>query len=460
MKNSISNQSKKVFQNARYICLTLALFFIAPTALFSQIERVIVETYYISDGFDSTDTDGGKLDSGSVTYRIYVDLKPGNKLLKIYGDANHALKFSSTLPFFNNIDGQTFGRDLKKGKYFNDTYALDTYLTLGQTAGILAGQTYFGILKAQDTDGSFIGGINNNGGSAGISNGLLTNTNAALGIPLTTADGMDTMATLPTSWSNFGIKDFSTQIDTTMFGSVKLKSQFISNNVFLQNSGVTGVKPNENQILIAQLTTKGALAFELNIEVEQLENNIPIVIKYVASDSILLAGEKKSSYLKYPFAQAVCGCLDPNYIEYNQNFECAENDSCKNLIVFGCTDIMACNFDARANFSIPSLCCYPGSCSGRDISVVCPQIRENYFEMNIYPNPAQSSVFLNVASGSKNTIYYKIYNSFGTLVAEKSLEETNLIVNYEIDISGFSNGLYLIKVEIGNEFLSKQFFKN
>ena len=71
----------------------------------SQIERVIVEPYYISTPEDSTDfsNNGGyELKSGSTTYRIYIDLLPGSKLKKIYGDVNHTLKFSSTSYFFNN----------------------------------------------------------------------------------------------------------------------------------------------------------------------------------------------------------------------------------------------------------------------------------------------------------------------------------------------------------------------
>src|SRR3954471_93608 len=84
---------------------------------FAQIENVIVETYYVSDSNDATDTTGGYLEPGSTTYRIYVDLAPGNKIRKIYGDANHALKISSTESFFNNkADGQSFGKDFSKNR--------------------------------------------------------------------------------------------------------------------------------------------------------------------------------------------------------------------------------------------------------------------------------------------------------------------------------------------------------
>ena len=428
-------------------------------SLFSQIERVLVETYYISDVYDSTDTDGGKLDTASVTYRIYVDLKPGNRLVEIYGDANHTIKFSSTAPFFNNIDGDTYGKDLRKGKYFNDTYALDTYLTLGQTSRPAGGITQFGILKRQDRDGSFVGGANNNGGSAAIPEGLLSNTIAALGIPLITADGMDTMTNVPSKWADYGIKDFLSQIDTTMFGSTKVNSDFTSNNMFLRNSGVTGVLPDSNQVLVAQLTTKGQLSFELNVKVEEVTGIDTVIVSYVANDSILLPGEKKNSFLKYPFAAAQCGCKDPNYLEYNPNFECADSAYCLNLIVFGCMDTMACNYDRHANFSTKSLCCYPGSCGGRDISVVCPSVMGNGFVFDIYPNPSESSIYLNVTVGSKQVVSYSIYNSFGTEVLHENLGEIERLNDYEINLESLSSGLYLVQIKTDETTSSKQFFR-
>jgi len=52
--------------------------------------------------------------------------------------------------------------------------ALDSWLTLG-LATKKAAKTYFGVLKSLDTDGSVIVGSNNDGGSAVIPGGLLSN---------------------------------------------------------------------------------------------------------------------------------------------------------------------------------------------------------------------------------------------------------------------------------------------
>ena len=190
------------------IIITLFILLFAPYYASAQLEKVIVEKYYVSDSNDATDVSGGGVPVGSTTYRIYLDLKPGTILKRIYGDANHPFSISSSEVFYNNIlDGQTFGKDFIKGRYLENTVALDTWLTLGQTAR-QGTKYYYGILKDQDTDGSFVGGVNNDGGSAGVASGLLINDDPTCGIPLTVADGMDTLNAAPSNWLNGGVLDF------------------------------------------------------------------------------------------------------------------------------------------------------------------------------------------------------------------------------------------------------------
>ncbi len=437
-------------KNNRLIFFMFSILF--SSSIFSQIEGVNVETYYISDNDDSTDLIGGKVAVGSTTYRIYVDLKKGSILRKIYGDANHPLKISSSEVFYNNADGQSVAKDFIKGKYGEGTIALDSWLTLGQTAKKQGTKTYFGIPKDQDTDGSFIGGTNNDGGSQAISGGLLKNNLLSLGIPLTTADGMDTMNTIPSSWFTSLIGN-----DSTIFGSIVPKKSFNSKSFFLSNSGVKGVDPEKNQILVAQLTTKGDLKFDLNFEVDILNESGGVEsVKYVASDSVLAIGEKYSPFLRFPFT---CGCLDQNYLEFSNNFACNDQSLCKTPIVIGCTDTMACNFDPKANVMIHNLCCYPGECADRDIAVVCPSERGSSFNFDIHPNPTNGSIFLNVESGLESEVIYQIYNSFGVKVLEKNMGSHSIIVNEEIDFSNLNNGLYHIKVDLNGVSESKLFIK-
>ncbi len=421
----------------------------------AQIENVFVELYYISDANDATDTTGGPvLEDRSKTYRIYVDLLPGYKIKKIYGDANHALKITSTANFYNNHDRPTayFGYLINKSWFpDNPILGLDSWITLG-----LATKTNSGVLKTDDTDGTFIAGTNNNGGSAAIAGGLLTNSSNDIGIPLTIQDGMAPNTNVLGQWLDNGFKN-AASVDTTVFGPVNLGSQFISNDAFLQqNSGVAGYDPLTNKVLVAQLTTKGEISFELNIEVLDSNGNIQ---KFVADNTILLAGEIVNPALKYP---SECGCKNANYLEYNAAFGCDNPDSCKTLIVCGCMDTMACNYNAEANKNIPTLCCYPGFCNDRDLEVVCPELvlnRASKLEFNLFPNPADNQLTLQVPATNDNKFNYAIYNAYGSLVLKKDKGVVGGNVFETIDISTLESGLYVLRFDIGNAAATQKFLK-
>lgn len=440
--------------------LFILQFFISfySTTVFSQLQKVIVEKYYISDANDFSDISGGIVPIGSTTYRIFIDLAPGSVLKNIYGDVNHPFKITSTEVFFNNIlDGQTFAKDFIKNRYTENTVALDSWLTLGQTTKKQGSITNFGVLKSQDNDGSFIGGINNDGGSALIVNGLLTNADPLCGIPLTIADGMDTMTEQPTNWIHTGILDFSTGNDSTIFGSISPQSEFIRTQFYLANSGVSGVIPDSNQVIIAQLTTKGDLSFELNLEVERIINGVPTIVKYVAKDTLLDNGEIFNAYLRYPLD---CGCDDPDFLEYNSIYTCYEEGSCITPIKFGCMDSTACNYDPEVNINIEDLCCYPGNCNNRDIAVVCPELRGDSFEFLLHPNPVNGLLYLDVYSGILLPITYTVYNAFGVKIIQKTLDPALVITGEVIETSAMDNGLYHIQVEIGNIISTQLFVKN
>jgi hypothetical protein len=445
----------KITQLSLVFCLTL-LFHLNGNA---QLQKVIVEKYYISDANDATDTLGGGINTGTTAYRIYVDLAPGSVLKKIFGDVNHPFSIESTAPFFNHeSDGQTFAKDFVKNRYSEGVVALDTWLTLGQTTKTQAGKTYVGVLKDQDVDGSFIGGINNDGGSELIPTGLLVNNDATAGIPLTLSDGMDTMATVPTTWSHFGLLDFTTGNDSTIFGSLTANNEFISNDFYLSNSGITGLIPDSNQILVAQLTTAGELSFHLNIVIDALINGVIQTISYVSTNDTILPGEVFNPYLIYP---STCGCNDTDYMEFDQNATCLEPGSCITPIVIGCMDTMACNFDPAVNMSMPNLCCYPGKCNNRDIAIVCPALRGENFEFLVYPNPSSEDFFIDVYSGMANeAIQVEVFNTFGVKVYEKSFAPSLILTGELLDLSTTEKGLYHIKVQIGEQVQTQLLFKN
>jgi len=350
----------------RYIVLLLIILTLDSFhSSHAQIEKIIVETYYISDANDATDTLGGRMEEGSVAYRLFVDMAEGSKLVSIFGDADHPISFESTAPFFNNkLIGKTFGHKISSSGLRLNTLALDTWLTIHYPS-----TRHYAVMKEEDPDTSVIGGKNNDGGSAQIAGGLLVNANPLAGVPLTSADGMVQLTGISTDYTDNGILDPFSGTDTTIFGKSDNNGLFFSKNMRFQSAGgVSGYGP-ENKILIAQLTTKGLLKFHINLEVFVPNESGGQIIKYVSKDTLLNSTTIYSNWLSYPLQ---CGCTDPDFVEFDKSATC-DDGSCQTPIVFGCTDPLACNYNPDANYHLPELCCYNSKCA-LDLGIVCPGI--------------------------------------------------------------------------------------
>lgn len=423
--------------------MTLILFTSSLTAQsYSALDTVIVEKYYISDANDAKDVqyfydtndsiiDSLKLKDGSMTYRVYIQMKPGYKLIKVFGDANHLIRISSTDNFYNQFDyGASFGQKIHSNNVYRKnakTAGIDTWLTLG-----MATDHYYGILKKDDADGSILGKY-----------GYLENNDTAAGIPLTVADGFDsTNISATPGWADFGILD-STNNDSTIFGSLKIGNEFKSNHASIQNYGVMGT--DSNRVLIAQLTTKGELSFELNIQVmDTAKNSVPITFvakKPNNSDTIVRL------CLTYPPPIPICGCNDPKYVEYNPDYTCLNTDSCKTLKpipVFGCKDPLACNYDPNPDvYSVPELCCYPGLCAGRDINIVCPDLGEQQPTLKMFPNPVNGRLTVELSNINTDKVILSIFNVFGNKIFENKISAGI----HEIDMSSFVSGVYILRIQ-------------
>jgi hypothetical protein len=237
---------------------------VAPTPT-GGLENIIVETYYVSDIKDSTDTNGGHLEPGSITYRIYVDMAPGYNLISVYGVYEHPLYIATTTGFFNNqMFGQVNGNQINNTKLSKNTVALDSWLSMGA-----ASKFHLGVLKTADPDGSILGGGHNDGGSAAIAGGLLTNTTA----DLTVSDGLIPSPALP--------QLFNANIDLAPFDGDNTSSRFaIQDGLWAVLGGVQGPTA-DNQVLIAQITTTGQLTFELNVQLKSPDGS---GVSYVASN--------------------------------------------------------------------------------------------------------------------------------------------------------------------------------
>ena len=194
------------------------------------LENVIVEKYYVADSSDYADTTGGILPKGSITYRIYIDMKSGYSLQVVYGNQKHELLIKTSTKFFNNQDCYAYtGFNVDAKKINENTNALDSWITLGA-----ATRLHTGILISEDKDGSLIHRKT-----------------------LDKADGL-TKGSLP----NF--KTFN--LDLNFFNNAKDAANFSTHNgAWAALGGVMG-PTSENRVLIAQLTTNGKLSFELNIQ--------------------------------------------------------------------------------------------------------------------------------------------------------------------------------------------------
>ncbi len=337
--------------NLRIFLLALCACCCSQFSFAQGLEDIIVETYYVSDANDATDTDGGSLPAGSTTYRIYVDMAPGYEIQAVYGNNDHLLKIETTTEFFNNEDrGEEFGDAIGLNRFDDNTVALDSYVTMGApTAATL------GVLKTEDTDGAVANG-----------DGFLQNADPAAGIPISVQDGM-IPGSLPSGVLSVGL-------DLSMFADANDGTPFLSGagvdggGAWSVLEGVVGPTA-ENRVLIAQITTDGDLSFELNIQIGAPGGGSE---QYVAANPI--GTEQLFAGLTFPQA-AVPGCTSATACNYDANattddgscieptVDCqacnATNDGlviidadgdgvCNADEVPGCTSASACNYDVNA----------------------------------------------------------------------------------------------------------------
>ncbi|MEI8116964.1 MAG: T9SS type A sorting domain-containing protein [Flavobacteriia bacterium] len=237
--------------------IVLSISFLAITGFFSKataqagLEGIVVEKYYISDAADSIDAANNgavhPLYVGSTTYRVYANLLPGYKLVNLYGDVTHPLNIETTTAFYNDPN---YGFKLYQGTSVNNTKKnttmIDSYLSMGGVANGL-----MGILKSEDTDGS-IGNLQ----------GILANTDALMGLPITGANSADGL--MPGSPSVPGGLGFTNELD--IFDQTAGSILTTTNGAIYVLGGVEGVT-SSNHVLIGQFTTNGDFSFKINLQI-------------------------------------------------------------------------------------------------------------------------------------------------------------------------------------------------
>lgn len=218
----------------------------------SGLEKIIVEKYYISTADDTLGADAnGYLPIGSVTYRIFADLKPVYRLQAVYGVPEHELRIETTTRFYNSAvgDGRS-ANDIQPLQLVNGTLLLDSWVSVGA-----ATVDYLGVLKEEDdTVKSY---------AAKNIQGILKNKDPEAGIPLSVKDGMKYLRYQPaTQYYNLenDLRIFEYQYRDSVKGLFSTRD-----GAWASYGGSVGPQP-ENRILIAQITTDGVLSFELNMQ--------------------------------------------------------------------------------------------------------------------------------------------------------------------------------------------------
>ena len=230
----------------------------------SGLEGIIVEKYYKSNAADAADaTDPVPLNS--TTYRIYVDLADGYQLQAVYGDVNHKLKINTTTTFWNNQNFDAYKGTNTASQLKNSTIALDSWITLG---GAASGNN-IGVLKSEDNGAANL--ITNNG-AGHVPSTELANAPASIGIPLTTQDGMKAFTSTPA----ITIAGMDLLLQRAFFPSNTTSPDtagFETNDGAWATSGLDTGATASNKVLIAQLTTNGALSFLLNLQLKNITTN-------------------------------------------------------------------------------------------------------------------------------------------------------------------------------------------
>ncbi|MCB0792503.1 MAG: T9SS type A sorting domain-containing protein [Flavobacteriales bacterium] len=392
----------------------------------SGFQGIIVEPYYMADSADAADLDGSsQLVPGAVTYRVFVDLKAGYKLLTVGGFQDHPITFSTTTSFFNNDDrGEAWGDAIGHTHLDENTVAIDSWLSMGA-----ASDMHWGVLKSADPDGSIVGGANNDGGSNGVPGGLLVNDVPLTGIPLTTADGL---------WDN-GTPPTTTSVGTppAMFDAGTGNSYSDDNFAWAVLGGTEG-PDTTNRILIGQFTTDGEFQFCLNLWVR-----IP--------DSLV--------------------CPDPNCHQIMEFYG--------NLLA---SDTAGTGYNTDNKFTDPSLCfdsgqtvvdcegvpngpALPGTpcddgdpnttndtwdagcnCAGMPVGI--EELGGGTVNVTTRPNPVRDVLWTEIETTQAAQTHLELRDAVGGLLLSRDLGIITGRHPETIDMSGFTSGIYFLNVTV------------
>jgi len=434
----------------------------------SGFQGLIVETYYVADANDASDTDGSsELNEGMVTYRIFADLKPGYKLLTAGGFANHPFTISTSTILFNNDDrGEAWGDAINDIHLDKNSVAIDSWLSMGA-----ASDAHWGVPKVDDPDGTIV--QPNDGGSTGTA--MLVNNTAAMGIPLTTADGLFAPSVPPS------ITAVGTAPD--MFDPAGSSSYSDDNFAWAVLGGILG-PDTANRILLGQFTTDGVfdICFNLWVRIPDTlvcsDPNCHEIMEFYAtllpSDTsgggfsddnkfthptlCFNSGNQQLDCLGVPNGPAVPGtsCDDGNADTQNDVFD--PNCAC---IGEDCLGVLG-------GTALPGSTCDDGDSTTVDdtwqvgcicIGVVGIEEENNNYVVTISPNPTRDVVRIAIADVRGERVLVTLRNALGAALIQQDLGLLSGDRQQVIDLSTLSTGVYFVEVTVGDQRTVKRVSK-
>ncbi|MBN30686.1 MAG: hypothetical protein CL845_01620 [Crocinitomicaceae bacterium] len=138
-------------------------------------------------------------------------------------------------------------------------------------------------------------------------------------------------------------------------GEAIVMDDAVGGSWFILNGGSNGVAGEDLRVLVAQVTTAGALFGQLNVQIfEGGDNNS------ASLHTFLFEG---TTWINAPVFPNACGCADDEAFNYDSAAE-YDDGSCV-AIALGCIEEEACNFDPLANTDGGN-CVYPAVFYGCD----------------------------------------------------------------------------------------------
>ncbi len=82
-----------------------------------------------------------------------------------------------------------------------------------------------------------------------------------------------------------------------------------------------------------------------------------------------------------------------------------------------------------------------------------------FTELNVYPNPSENIVNINVVDVYRGKTTINIYDELGRLLASNSIDKTSETLNTTVDLSNYSNGVYMLQITSDEKSSSQRIVK-